>query len=109
LVPPEIDAEYSAILHRVSLDARYTHACGFFAQVGAIWTQQSNREAISWQSGDDFWHLNAFVGYRMLQRRVEASVGVVNITDQDYKLSPLTLYSELPRERSLFAGLKFYF
>jgi len=109
LTPAAPDVESSAFLHRVNLDARYTHPCGFFAQFGAIWTQQSNRDSVSDLAGDDFWQLNAFVGYRFLQRRVEATVGVVNITDQDYQLNPLTLYSELPRDRSIFAGLKFYF
>jgi hypothetical protein len=109
LTPATPEVESSAFLHRVSLDGQYTHPCGFFAQLGAIWTQQSNRESLSDQSGDEFWHLNAFVGYRFLQRRVEARVGVVNITDQDYNLNPLTLYSDLPRDRSVFASLKFYF
>jgi outer membrane receptor protein involved in Fe transport len=109
LTPPVIESDFAAVLHRVSLDGRYNHPKGFFAQVGAIWTQQSNQEALSNLSGDDFWQLNAFIGYRFLQRRVEAAVGVVNITDEDYRLTPLTLYNELPRERSFYASLKFYF
>jgi hypothetical protein len=36
-------------------------------------------------------------------------VGVLNITDQDYRLNPLTLYNELPRERTFVASLKFFF
>jgi hypothetical protein len=36
-------------------------------------------------------------------------VGLLNITDQDYRLNPLNLYRELPRERTLAASLKFNF
>jgi hypothetical protein len=36
-------------------------------------------------------------------------VSVLNIFDQDYRLNPLTLYTELPRERTLAVSLKFYF
>ena len=31
------------------------------------------------------------------------------ITDEDYRLNPLNLYSELPRERMFYASFKFYF
>jgi hypothetical protein len=43
------------------------------------------------------------------RRHAEARIGLLNITDQDYKLNPLTLYSELPRERTFYASFKFYF
>ena len=42
-------------------------------------------------------------------RRAELSVGVLNLTDRDYKLNPLTLYNELPRERLLTVSFKFNF
>jgi hypothetical protein len=59
--------------------------------------------------GDDFWQYNLAVGYRFWQRRVEARLALLNISDRDYRLNPLTLYNELPRERTLTVGLKFYF
>jgi hypothetical protein len=40
---------------------------------------------------------------------VEARVGVLNLADQNYRLNPLTLYNELPRERTFVASLKWYF
>ena len=58
---------------------------------------------------DDFWQLNAFTGYRFARRRAEVAVGLVNITDEDYELEPLTLYTELPRERTLVARFSFKF
>ena len=50
-----------------------------------------------------------FAGYRFWQRHAEARIGVLNITDEDYRLNPLTLYSELPRERTFYASFRFYF
>ena len=42
-------------------------------------------------------------------RRIEARLGVLNLTDHDYRLNPLTLYNDLPRERTIVASLKIYF
>ena len=96
-------------LHQLSLNALYHHRCGFFAQVQGLWTSQHNSGFVPKEPGDDFWQLNAFVGYRFWHRAAEATIGVLNITDQNYRLEPLTLYSELPRERTFYARLKFYF
>jgi hypothetical protein len=40
---------------------------------------------------------------------MEVRVGVFNLTDQDYQLNPLTLYSELPRERLFAASFRFFY
>ena len=53
--------------------------------------------------------LNVWGGYRFLQRRGEVRVGLLNISDRDYKLNPLTLYNELPRQRTLVVSLKLDF
>ena len=65
--------------------------------------------ALPLEPGDDFWQLNAFVGYRFPRRYAELSVGVLNLTDRDYRLNPLTLYAELPRERTAVVTLKINF
>lgn len=101
--------DVSATLHQVQLFANFYHACGGFAQVNTVWSQQSNRDYAQDIPGDDFWQFNAYVGYRFLDRRAEARLGLLNIGDQDYRLNPLTLYNELPRERTLVASFKFYF
>jgi len=36
-------------------------------------------------------------------------VGVLNLTDQDYRLNPLNLYPDLPRSRTFAASLQFNF
>src|SRR5260221_8139284 len=47
------------------------------------------------EPGDDFWHFNAFVGYRFPRRRAELRVGVLNLTDRDYRLRSEEHTSEL--------------
>jgi tetratricopeptide (TPR) repeat protein len=101
---------FDSVLHQVTLYAIYNHPSGFFAQAQAVWTAQDNNDGFKGgEPGDDFWHANAFVGYRFWRRRAEVSVGVLNIGDRDYKLEPLTLYNELPRERTFVARLSLKF
>ncbi|HYT59535.1 MAG TPA: TonB-dependent receptor, partial [Haliangiales bacterium] len=84
-----------AFLHQVNLFARFNHSSGFFSQFDAVWSQQSNQRYSPDIPGDDFWQFNAYVGCRFLQRRAELRVGLLNITDREYRLNPLTLYAEL--------------
>jgi hypothetical protein len=106
---PALNQDVSALLHQVQLFGIVNHPSGFFGKVMAVWSQQSNRDYEPDIPGDEFWQLHAFVGYRTWQRRLEAQVGVLNITDQNYRLNPLTLYHELPRERTLAASCKIHF
>lgn len=100
----------SALLHQLNLYALYNHRCGFFAQADSIWTHQDNDGYGSpGLPGDDFWQFNVWAGYRFFRRHAEARIGVLNLTDQDYQLNPLTIYTELPRERTLAVACKFYF
>ena len=101
--------DVGATLNQVWLYGIYQNPCGFFAQMDAIWSSQSNRGYTPALPGDEFWQYNAFIGYRFLQRRIEARVGLLNIGDQDYQLNPLTLYNELPRSRTLTVNLKINF
>ncbi len=104
-----LNRDAQGVLHQVSLYANYNLPCGFFAQGEGLWTAQDNRGDTSALKDDDFWQLNAYVGYRFWRRHAEARIGVLNITDEDYRLNPLNLYSELPRERMFYASFKFYF
>lgn len=100
---------YDSVLHQAALYAIYNHRCGFFSQFQAVWYAQSNDGFVSREPGAEFWQFNAFAGYRFWQRRAEVTVGVLNLSDRDYKLEPLTLYSELPRERTFVARFNFKF
>ena len=59
--------------------------------------------------GDDFWHFNLFAGYRFRQRKAEVALGLLNIANQDYRLNPLNVYQELPRERTLMVSFRLNF
>ena len=104
---PERDEE--ARLHQVNLMVFYHHPCGFFSRVDALWTQQENDGYMPALPGDDFWQVNALVGYRFPRRRAEVRLGVLNLTDQDYRLNPLNLTQRLLRSRTLMTSLSFNF
>jgi tetratricopeptide (TPR) repeat protein len=96
-------------LHQVRLFAVFNHESGCFARGEALWYTQSNHGYNPARPGDEFWQLNVFAGYRFPHRRAEVQLGLLNLTDQDYRLNPLNLTAELPRERTFVARLKFNF
>jgi hypothetical protein len=104
-----LNKDASARLNQLDLYAIYQLRCGFFAQFDTLWSQQSNFGDPSITGGDDFWQFNIYAGYRFLQRRAEVRFGVLNLTDRNYQLNPLTLYNELPRERTFTVSLKLNF
>ena len=101
--------QLEATLQQVHLFALFNHRSGFFAQFDSLWTAQRNSGYSPEMPGDDFWQFNAFVGYRFPRRQAEMRLGLLNITDQDYRLNPLNLTSELPRERTFLASFRFSF
>jgi Tfp pilus assembly protein PilF len=104
-----VNQDQKAWLHQVALYANYYHPCGFFSQAQALWFTQDNHGYSPHLPSEDFWQLNFYVGYRFLSRAAEVKLGLLNITDQDYRLNPLNLYYDLPRERTLSVSCKFYF
>ena len=96
-------------LNQLTLSANYNHPCGFFAEGEALWFGQSNAGYTPAEPGDDFWQFNAFAGWRSPRRRMELTLGLLNIAGQDYKLNPLNVYNELPRSRTLMVRLQFNF
>ena len=98
-----------ATLNQVNLFAVFNHPCGFFAEGDSVWYGQDNIGYHGTEPGDDFWQFNAFAGYRFPRRRAELTLGVLNLTDQNYKLNPLNIYNELPRERTLMVQLRINF
>ena len=102
-------SDTSAVLNQVTFFAIYNHPVGFFAQLESLWTSQSNQGYQPDIPGDNFWQFNAFAGYRFPRRRAEIRVGLLNISGQDYRLNPLNLTTELPRERTFVMNFKFSF
>jgi len=105
----QINQDEQALLHQLTLFVNYNHPAGFFAQFQSIWSSQNNRGYGGTRPGDDFWQHNISAGYRFARRRAEVQLALLNLTDRDYQLNPLNLYSELPRERTFAATLKFNF
>jgi outer membrane receptor for monomeric catechols len=95
------DQRTEGLLHQLNLSAIYNHPRGFFARGEALWNAQSNEGYTPAEPGDDFWQFNMLAGYRCPRRNAEITIGLLNLTDQDYKLNPLNLHSELPHSRTL--------
>ena len=53
--------------------------------------------------------MNLYAGWRFRRHRGDVTLGILNLTDQDYHLTPLTPYNELPRERVFYARLRLNF
>jgi hypothetical protein len=49
------------------------------------------------------------LGFRFDRNQREISAGVLNLTDRDYQLSPLSYLTDLPRERTFFVRARFNF
>ena len=98
-----------SLLHQVNLHANFNHASGFFASFEAVWHLQDNTGFGSAQPGDEFWHFNLLGGYRFFHRRAMIEAGILNLSNQDYRLNPLVWHDEPPRERTFVARLQFNF
>jgi Tfp pilus assembly protein PilF len=99
------NASIDSVLQTVTLNANWNSPSGLFSVLQGNWYHQSNSGFSPAEPGDDFWQLNAYAGYRFCHRRVELSVGLLNITDQNYALEPLNLYNEMARSRTIMARL----
>lgn len=106
---PTANSTVRGTLQSVHVYGLFNHPCGFFAKAEMVWFAQSNVGYAVNLPGDDFAQANAFAGYRFPRRHAELQVGVLDINDRDYKLNPLNLYNELPRERTFVAEAKFSF
>ena len=104
-----------ATLHEATIFANWNHHSGFFARADATYYDQENKGyapgvlSADGATGDQFWMLNAFAGYRFMQNRAELSVGVLNITDTDYRINSLNPILDLPRDRTLAVRCRFSF
>jgi hypothetical protein len=105
--PLQAHSEVEAVLHQANLRAIYNAPCGFFGEAQALWWLQSNHKDAAGLAGEELLQLNVFAGWRIWQRRLEVSAGLLNLSNQDYHFNPINYLSEPPRERTLFARLRF--
>ena len=113
---PTINGTNRAELHRINLALLFNHPCGFFARAeGQWWFQQNLGSAdvggtIEKDLPDESLpQVNLFIGYRLRRQRGDITIGVLNLTDEDYRLNPVSPYYELPRERVFYAQLRLRF
>jgi len=96
-------------LHQLTLRALFNHPSGFFAGTEGVWYGQEAESEQGQLVSSSFWQWHAQAGWRSPRRRVEASVGVLNILDQSGGLHPINLHFAPPRQRTFLAGLRFNF
>ena len=101
--------DQSALLHQIGAYILYNHPTGLFARLDARGYLQSNHGYNGTEPGDKFVQFDLTGGWRFYHRRGELLVGILNLGGQDYRLNPLNVYSELPRERVYTARLSFQF
>jgi tetratricopeptide (TPR) repeat protein len=99
------DTDWRGLLHTVSVNALYRHNSGVFARAEGIYFAQQREQDDASLSGDTFWQLNTYLGYRFLSGRAEASVGLLNLLDNDYRLDPINPHTDQPRSRTFYARL----
>lgn len=101
--------EQEATMNRIRLYGIFNHPEGYFAEAEALWTAQDNRRDSSGLADEDFWQFNLYAGYRWWHRRAEVRLGLLNLTAQDYRLNPLNVIAELPRQRTFTLSFRFSF
>ena len=104
-----LEPQTKGVLNELDLTGIYNHPSGFFVEGEGLWYVQNNTGYTPAEAGDDFWQFNAFLGYRTPGRNLEASIGILNITNRGYNLNPLNIYNELPLTRTLVARLQINF
>lgn len=80
----------------------------FFTRAEFSWWEQSGGDSLAAVS-DAFPQVNLLAGWHFRNRRGDLTVGLLNATGEDYRLSPINYYTELPRERTLYTRLRFNF
>ncbi len=114
---PDVNLRRTSDLHAGSVFAVFNHHTGMFGQGDLTWFAQQNEER-SYDGAalrnrelpsDIFPQLNLTAGWRFPRQRGEVSMGVLNATDDAYKLSPVNFYNEMPHERVFFGRLRFRF
>ena len=100
---------HTATLNSLVWFVDYHHPRGWFARMSGRWLAQVDREVPAHNLPNDFWQYDIFAGYRHRTGKFEAYVGLLNLTDQNYYLNPLNVYSSLARQRTLVVSARFDF
>jgi len=105
-----------ATLQELSVSGNWNFPSGFFATLeGNAFAQDLKDDPNGFapgtppREGDSFWQFNALVGYRFWRNQGALTLGILNIGDTDYRLSPLTPYGEIVRGRTAVIACRMNF
>ena len=101
--------EQRSLLGQLRLQVLFNHPCGFFAQWNSDFYHQSNAGYTPDRPGDRFWQHDVHIGYRFPKRHAEFRIGLLNLADQDYRLNPLNVHSDIARGRTWVTSLRLNF
>ncbi len=93
-------------LHDLEAFLIWNHSSGWFARLGARLLSQENDGYAPARPGDSWTQFDISAGKRFYDNRGAVEVGVLNLTDQDYRFNPLITLPDQPRERSLYAEVR---
>ncbi|HAB15849.1 MAG TPA: FecR domain-containing protein [Verrucomicrobiota bacterium] len=102
----QLNTDERSVLIRVELSLLYQLPSGWFAQWFSNYYDQNNHGYVPALPGDSFWQHNLFVGYRWPRQRAEIRAGILNLTDQNYRLNPLNWLNEPRRERTFVISVQ---
>lgn len=106
---PGTKENVKSVLNQITLHANWNHPSGLFSILEANWYHQNNAGFSPAEPGNDFWQFNAYVGCRFWHRRAEFTVGLLNLSDQNYRLEPLNLYNQMAYGRTIMTRLQINF
>ena len=98
---PQPPIRQRSTFQRGSVFALINHPSGFHGRIDGRWLIENNRGLDAPWIDRDLFQLDLVIGYRALRQRWQLSLGVLNLTDEDYPRSPFSTFTELPRERTL--------
>jgi tetratricopeptide (TPR) repeat protein len=104
------DRRSSATLNELKFSADWNSPRGWFARADVngywqTWLQNTTEK----QPAEDFWQLNIQAGHRFQSNRREIGIGVLNVTNRDYHLSPLSYLLEPPHRRTVLVNCRINF
>jgi tetratricopeptide (TPR) repeat protein len=100
-----------ARLHNLTVALLFNHESGIYGRFEADFYDQVSEgyEFRGARPGDTLLQFNLFAGLRFWDRRADLAFGILNLTDQDYRLNSLNVYSELPREFTFVSRIRVNF
>ncbi len=101
-------------MREVAVHANWNSPSGAFGRLEAVRYAQTIAATMAGQTtavppGDAFIQVNAQLGWRFQRNRHEVSAGMLNLTDREPHLSPLTQVRELAQRRTMFVRCRFNF